>query len=69
MSADRELRELDEMDDEEDDEETEKKKKKRRKRNEPKKDDVVLDESFKILMDLVRLVGGEEIPEEKGWWL
>ena len=64
MSADRELRELD--DDE--DEETEKKKKRRRKRNEQRKDDVVLDEGFKVLMDLIRLTGGEEVPEQKGWW-
>jgi len=70
MSADRELRELDEMDDEDDDDsDKEKKKKKRRRRNEPKKDDVVLDECFTVLMDLIRLTGGEEIPEEKGWWL
>ena len=70
MSADRELRELDEIDDDEDDDEAkEKKKKKRRRRNEPRKDDVVLDEGFKVLMDLIRLTNGEEIPEEKGWWL
>jgi len=65
MAADRELRELD--DDE--DEESEKKKKRRRKRNEQRKDDVVLDEGFKVLMDLIRLTGGEEVPEQKGWWL
>ena len=64
MSADRELRELD--DDEE--EETEKKKKRRRKRNEQRKDDVVLDEGFKVLMDLIRLTDGAEVPEQKGWW-
>ena len=68
MAKDRELRELDEMDDD-DDEGSEKKKKKRRKRNEPRKDDVVLDESFKVLMDLIRLTGGEEVPAQKVWWL
>ena len=68
MAADRELRELDEIGDEDDDD-SEKKKKKRRKRNEPRKDDVVLDEGFKVLMDLIRMTGGEEVPEQKGWWL
>ena len=67
MAADRELRELDEEEDEDDDEETAKKK--RRKRNERAKDDVVLDEAFRILSDLVRLNGGEEVPEPKGLWL
>ena len=66
MAVDRELRELDEGDD--DDDESSEKKKKRRKRNEPRKDDVVLDEGFKVLMDLIRLTGGEEVPEQKGWW-
>ena len=71
MAADRELRELDEADDDENDDSAkdEKKKKKRRKRNEPRKDDVVLDEGFKVLMDLIRMTGGEEVPEQKGWWL
>ncbi|MBQ0033298.1 MAG: carboxy terminal-processing peptidase [bacterium] len=67
MAADRELRELDDEENEEDDEETAAKKR-RRKRNEPKKNDVVLDESYKVLMDLIRLTGGEEVPEVKGWW-
>ena len=66
MAADRELRELDELEDEEDDDETAAKK--RRKRNERKKDDVVLDESFRILHDLIRLNGGDEVPEVKAWW-
>jgi len=65
MTADRELRELDEED--EDDEETVSKKR-RPKRNERKKDDVVLDESFRILHDLIRLNDGEEVPEVKAWW-
>ena len=66
MAADRELRELDELEDEEDDDETAAKK--RRKRNERKKDDVVLDESFRILHDLIRLNDGEEVPAVKAWW-
>ena len=67
MAADRELRELDDVEGEDDEEEAAAKKR-RRKRNEPKKNDVVLDESYKVLMDLIRLTGGEEVPEVKGWW-
>ena len=63
MAADRELRELDE---EEDDEESPKKR--RQKRNERKRDDVVLDEAFNVLHDLIRLTGGDEVPEAKAWW-
>jgi carboxyl-terminal processing protease len=64
MAADRELREVDEaMEDEED-------APRRKKRNERGQEgDVVLSESFKILMDLVRLNGGKEVPRQKGiWW-
>ena len=69
MAADRELRELDEEDeDDEDSERSRKKKGKRRRRNEPRDDDVVLDEAFRILSDLIRLNGGAEIPEQRGWW-
>ena len=64
MKADRELRELDE----EDEDEEEDSKKRRRKRNERQKDDIVLDESFRILHDLIRLKGGEEVPEVKAGW-
>lgn len=67
MAADRELRELDDEANEDDDEETAAKKR-RRKRNERKENDVVLDESYKVLMDLVRMKDGEEVPEIKGWW-
>ena len=67
MTADRELRELDDEENEDDDEETAAKKR-RRKRNERQKNDVVLEESYKVLMDLVRMTGGEEVPEVKGWW-
>ena len=52
---------------EDDDEETAAKKR-RRKRNERQKHDIVLDESYKVLMDLIRMKGGEEVPEVKGWW-
>jgi len=63
MKADRELRELDDEEDEEDS------KKHRRKRNERKEDDVVLDEAKLILMDLIRMTGGEELPQPQGGWL
>lgn len=67
MAADRELRELDDEEDEDDDAETIKKK--RRRRNERKKDDVVLDEAKLILMDLIHLTNGEEMPRPRGiWW-
>ena len=64
MAADRELRELDD----EDDEEKEERISSRRRRNQRKKDDVVLDESYRILSDLIRLTGGAEVPLPKGWW-
>ena len=64
MRSDRDLRELDEEDDEEKEETIS-----RRRRNQLKKDDVVLDEAFRILSDLVRLTGGEEVPVMKGLWL
>ena len=67
MAADRELRELDDEEDENDDDETAAKKR-RRRRNERAKNDVVLDESFRVLMDLIRLNGSAEVPEPKGWW-
>ena len=67
MAADRELRELDDEENENDDEEAAAKKR-RRKRNERQKNDVVLDESYKVLMDLIRMKGDEEVPEVKGWW-
>ena len=69
MRADRELHELDETDDDSDGEEkAEKTVASRRRRNEKPADDVVLDESFRILSDLVRLTGGETLPRPKGWW-
>ena len=64
MAADRELRELDDEESEDDDEETAAKKR-RRKRNERQKNDVVLDESYKVLMDLIRMTGGEEVPQNE----
>ena len=67
MAADRELRELDNEESDDDDDETAAKKR-RRKRNEAKKDDVVLDEARRILMDIIRLNDGADVPEEKGWW-
>ena len=61
MVSDRQYRELDEEED--DDEESSR----RRKRNDRGgKDDVVLEESYNILMDLIRLNGGKELPRAKG---
>ena len=67
MAADRELRELDA---EEDDEESSSKKKdkKRRRRNQRDDDDVVLDEANRILMDLIRLTEGAELPRPVWIW-
>ena len=67
MAADRELRELDA---EEDDEESSSKKKdkKRRRRNQRDDDDVVLDEAKRILMDLIRLTEGAELPRPAWIW-
>ena len=68
MAADRELRELDDEGDDDSEDSSDGKKRKRRKRNEPRKDDVVLDEGFKVLMDLIRMTGGQDVPEQKAWW-
>ena len=57
MRSDRELREFGEEDDEEKEESVS-----RRRRNKGRKDDVVLEESFLILSDLVRMTGGAEVP-------
>ena len=67
MAADRELRELDA---EEDDEQSSSKKKdkKRRRRNQRDDDDVVLDEANRILMDLIRLTEGAELPRPAWIW-
>ncbi|MBR2939186.1 MAG: carboxy terminal-processing peptidase [Kiritimatiellae bacterium] len=40
----------------------------RRRRGGHPRDDVVLEESFNVLMDIVRMTHGEEIPQPKGWW-
>ena len=63
MRSDRELRELDEGDDEEKEEALS-----RRRNNQRKKDDVVLDESFRILVDLVGLTEGKELLVRGGLW-
>ena len=44
------------------------KKKPRRRRNQLKEDDVVLDEAFRILADLIRLNGEEKMPATKMDW-
>ena len=70
MAADREFRELDDTDDE-DGEDAEEKPARRRRRNERAKDDVVLDASFDVLFDLIRLNGGAELPrprQNNGWF-
>ena len=63
MRSDRELRELDEGDDEEKEEALS-----RRRNNQRKKDDVVLDESFRILVDLIGLTEGKELSVRGGLW-
>ena len=68
MKADRELRELDDLENEDDDDETAAKKR-RRRRNEPKKDDVVLEEAYRVLMDIIRLKKDEQLPEPQELWL
>jgi len=65
MADDRELRELEEGEDEEKEEAV----LARRKRNQRKKDDVVLDEAYRVLADLIRLTGTAEMPQLEGWWL
>ena len=40
----------------------------RRRRGGHPRDDVVLEEAFNVLMDIVRMTHGEEIPQPKGWW-
>ena len=65
VAADRELQELDDPDDDEDEEDEPRS---RRRRNQRKRDDVVLDATFEILSDLVRLNGGAELPEGRRWW-
>ena len=62
MRADREIRELD------DDGDDAEKKPARRRRNQRKSDDVVLDEAYEILADLIRLNGGAELPPVKLDW-
>lgn len=64
MRNDRDLRALSEDDDENDEE----KSASRRRGNQRKKDDVVLDETFRILGDMVILNDGRLLPEPKGWW-
>ena len=58
MKADREIRELEDGEGD-DDEEKAAKARRRRKR---KLDDIVLDEAFKVMGDLVRLTEGREMP-------
>jgi carboxyl-terminal processing protease len=66
MAADRDLRDMSGLDglDEDDDESAS-----TGDRDKGKKDDVVLDEAFRILYDLVGLVDGETMPIPEGWWL
>lgn len=64
MRADRDLSELDSEESEQSDA-----KKGRRHRNRRDNNDIVLDEAFRILADLVRLNGGEELPPMRLSWL
>ena len=63
MKADREIREQDEKKDSE-----KEKKNARIHRNQPKDDDIVLDEAFEILYDLIELEGGAQMPRPKFDW-
>ena len=65
MRADRSLRELDTDEGDEDSS----KKSRRRKRNQRQDDDVVLDEAFNVLSDLIRLNAGAELPPPRLSWL
>jgi hypothetical protein len=64
MRNDRDLRELGD----DDDESREERIVSRRRGSQTKKDDVVLDETFRILGDLVIANDGRLLPEPKGWW-
>ncbi len=66
MAADRELHELDDPEGGGDEDEEESSS--RRRRNKFKRDDVVLDAALDALCDLVRLNGGQTLPEERRWW-
>ena len=67
MREDREIREPE--DDDNDSGGDDDKKKPRRRRNMPKSDDVVLDEAFCILADLVERTGGALLPPARIDWL
>ena len=54
-------------DDAGDDDQEEDRPARRRSSGHPR-DDVVLEEAFNVLMDIVRMTHGEEIPQPKGWW-
>lgn len=64
MIADKALRELDDEENEE-----EGYKSSRLHRNQLKKDDVVLEEAFNVMSDLIRLNRGAQIPVYRGWWM
>lgn len=64
MKDDRDLRELDE----DEEESMEEKVISRRKRNQKKKNDVVLDETLRILGDMVIENGGDELRPPRRWW-
>ena len=64
--ADRAFREKDDADGEDEEEREEKRSRRRRNARDP--DDVVLDEAFRVLADLVRFNAGAEVPRPTGWW-
>ena len=70
MKADRKLNETETDADEEEEANPRGKKKKRSRihRNQPLDDDIVLDEAFRVLSDLVKLVGGETMPRARMDW-
>ncbi len=66
MRADRAIRELEEADDEDDD--SDEAVLARRRKNRGKHDDVVLDETFRVMADLVRLVDNGTQPDAQVDW-
>ena len=64
VREEREMREAEEVDGDEDDDESAEEAALAQAENGDRKDDIVLKESFNVLADLVRLVGGQEAPAE-----
>ena len=66
MKADRALSDV--SDDEEDDDDKPKRRRGRRRNKAKKSNDLVLDEAYRVLADLIRLNGGAELPPAAVDW-